>query len=57
MDYIYGKLNYEIKTFTYSMLKATVPQAGNFAEYQLTKDGQPVGDKIVIPDVIDGGTF
>lgn len=50
------------KTITiplYSMLKTPVPAEENYAEYQLTRNGEPVGDKIIFPKEynIDGGIW
>ena len=54
-----GSSNKTITIHPYSILKELVPAEENNAEYQLTRNGEPVGDKIVFPKEynIDGGIW
>jgi len=50
MDYIYAKLNYEVKESPdYTIAENETPAPENLHEYNLLKDGVAVGDVIVIP--------
>lgn len=49
MDYIYGKLNFEAKEIDYGLEEVVIPAIENLHEYNLTKEGVPIGTTIVVP--------
>ena len=51
MDYIYAKLNYEVKSLDYTIAENEIIASENLHEYHLLKDGVAVGDTIVIPKI------
>lgn len=47
-----GSEDKSITIHSYSMLKTLVPAEENQAEYSLTKDGEPIGDKIIFSKTV-----
>ena len=53
MDYIYAKLNYEVKESPdYTIAENEIISSENLHEYHLLKDEVAVGDTIVIPNTL-----